>query len=787
VRAALRAAKCATASADLLILSEAILARYGALKAAQGALDFDDMILKTLALLEKAPGWVQYKLDQGIDHILVDEAQDTNPEQWRILAALAGEFFAGAGARAAHRTVFAVGDVKQSIYGFQRAAPEAFAQMRASLAARAADAGGAWEDVALDLSFRSAPAILRSVDAVCAGLDMGTDAPAHRAHRADAGGVVEVWPLLEPDAGAATEEGEEAEGDLWDPPLRALEARSGAEKMAARVAEKVCQWLQSKEIVPSTGAPTRPGDILVLLRKRGALAPLVTRALKRAGVPVGGADRLVLTEHLAVQDLIAAARFALLPGDDLSLACLLRSPLIGWGEGALFRVAHGRTGALWEALPQDAYLQGLVDAAPGASPFVFFSGILEAPCPADPGGSGWRALAARLGADAREPLEAFLAQALAFGAGPLEAFLAGLEAGQGGEVKRETEGAAGHVRVMTVHGAKGLQAPIVVLPDTVVTQKAGVAKAESRLMWTEAGLPLWSPGPDTECAAFDALRLRQAETQAREEARAAYVAMTRAQDRLYIGGYTGKRAPQEDSWYFAMRRGVKGLAGTKALPDGTLRLADVGTAEPQAAQGHRAQLPESYGLPPWARAPAPAEALGGPPLYPSRLAEDEDEEEVAAPSPLLAAGRGAARTRGDVTHALFQLLPALDPAARATAAAAYARAHGAGADVAQEVLGVIQDPRFADVFGPGSLAEVAVAGTLPDGRALSGRIDRLLVEPGRVTIVDFKTGRPPGDSGPAPLYKRQMAAYAALVSQLYPGRAVRCVLLYTQGPEWVEL
>jgi ATP-dependent helicase/nuclease subunit A len=824
----LKAVRCRQATTDLLTLMRAVMTQYDTLKAARGALDYDDMIFKTLDLLEgrsmnlppgQAISWVHYKLDQGIDHILIDEAQDTNPEQWRIIDALTGDFFAGQGAREdTIRTVFAVGDVKQSIFGFQRAAPEAFTVMRERLSARVTQAGGAWDAVNLNVSFRSAPAILRVVDAALADLTcgagpasdaaggpppsppllgggkgrgalLGAPSAPHIPWRAQAPGRVELWPLATPDPGG--ERQEDATPDIWDPPLRVLERRSGAAKLAERVSREITRWLEDPTPLPSTGRRATPGDILILLRTRGTLAAALTRALKRRSVPASGMDRLRLTEHLAVQDLIAAARAALLPGDDLSLACVLRSPLVGMEDDDLRALAHPRRGTLWEALmeaggPAADYMAALRDRA--TRPFAFFASILEQPCPAD-AVSGRRAMWGRLGADALEPMEAFCDAALDYGARveapTLQGFMAGLEAGPGMEVKRDMAEAAGQVRVMTVHGAKGLQAPIVVLPDTVTLRARGASQAGARVVWdARAGLPLWAPGGDAACGAWAAAREARRARDAREEGRLAYVAMTRAQDRLYIGGALGLAGgePRPESWYFTLRRALE-ACGAQETAEGGLRLDDPGVATARPAP---AEVAERVALPDWAARPAPAERAPAPALRPS---DAEGEDALPAPRPILEVARGglSPRARGEVIHGLLQLLPTLPEGERVAAGAAFARSRGGGAAEVAAALAVIGEPRFAQVFGPDALAEVALAGTGADGRRVSGRIDRLVVGPDAVTIVDFKTGRAPGDKAAGALYRAQMAAYADLVARMYPGRAVRCALLYTQGPEWVEM
>ncbi|HRQ61784.1 MAG TPA: UvrD-helicase domain-containing protein, partial [Alphaproteobacteria bacterium] len=549
-------------SRDLFLLANDVLTEYEALKTARGALDFDDLILRTLALLngsqypdlrETMPGWVNYKLDQGLDHLLVDEAQDTNPEQWKILEALTREFFGGDGSRApdaAPRTVFVVGDDKQSIYSFQRASPQEFGRMKAFFDEKHKTVGRKLDDVQLNISFRSAESVLKAVDAAFA--DMGVE---HRWHRRGQAGLVELWPL--------TQTAKREKTDFWELPLHEVSdetAPSGPAQMASRIAATIGHWLNAGEILPSRGRAIRPGDIMILLKNRKKGEPIVA-ALKAAGIPVAGADRMVLNEELAVQDLLAACGFALLPEDDLTLACLLKSPLIGMDEEALFTLAYGRRASLWAAIPPGNlkdYLQTLIGAARAQGPYAFLSTLLNRPCPAS-ARSGLAAMQARLGLHALEPIEALLEAALEFersSPASLQLFV-DWQSRQAREIKREMEAAddesdQGAVRIMTVHGSKGLQAPIVFLPDTVRTAKSSPNQSARRLLWPHQSgntLPLWSPRKDTDSSLFEQGMDHLESLEDAEYRRLFYVAMTRAEDRLYIAGAAGTKNPIEESWY----------------------------------------------------------------------------------------------------------------------------------------------------------------------------------------------------------------------------------------------
>lgn len=808
-----KAASCATLTRHLLNFGGSVLDKYEEIKTARAALDFDDLINRTLTLLEKPgiAGWVMFKLDGGLDHILVDEAQDTNPEQWRIIAALCGDFFSGLGARGdADRTVFAVGDEKQSIYSFQRAAPEKFRAMRAFFRERVETARRPWREEPMNISFRSVPAILSFVDRVFAPDEvragLGPLPLAHESFRSRHAGRVEVWPVFTTP--------ERPEQDAWTPPVTVRAAQGGGARLAEYIGDTIKGWIDSGEIIPSRGRAVQAGDIMVLLRRRSAFVGQLVRALKTRNIPVGGADRMILREQLAVQDLIAAAQFALLPADDLSLACVLKSPLIGWDEDQLEKAAWGRSGTLWDSVQKVAssdvvyFLRNLIAATrTDGRPYAFFSALLTAPCPADSEG-GMHAMTRRLGAEAIDPIEEFLSVALSFESQhipSLQAFL--LAFGKSDtEIKREQEESGGNVRIMTVHGAKGLQAPIVILPDSVRAMKSPPGSGANALVWPEkSGLavPLWSPRRDMDCRLYARVRTTMEERQDEEYRRLMYVALTRAEDRLYICGHAGRKKPMEEHWHSYARRALETMPGIVRIPCPAAAMEDAAvlrfdetpktlveiTAAPAAAPVHKSIASGTRELA-WVHTPAPAQEMNTRPLSPSRATLQPGP---AALSPL-AAGDTYRFRRGIVTHRLLQFLPEVASSDKREAAARFVARHatdlpeGVQADIVRETLLIFDNPAFAALFGSGSMAEVPFTG-IANGRPVSGQIDRLLITDREIWIADYKTNRPP-PRNPADIpaaYRTQMQLYRDIVAQIYNERRVRCFLLWTDGPEMMEV
>ncbi len=793
----LKALAAGKATAALLALGAALLRAYAALKETMAFLDYDDLIGKARGLLSDGGGvsWVHYKLDGGLDHILVDEAQDTSPEQWAVIKALAGDFFSGLGAQEANRTVFAVGDEKQSIYSFQGADPEAFDRMRAHFEADVTAAEEIWQFVELEISYRSTLAVLKAVDAVFShgpardGLS-ATDRPIiHHTKRVGQGGLVEVWPTVTPI--------EDPPAAPWDAPLDQVSAMSPEARLAERIAGRIWSWLEDGVVLESAGRPIRPGDIMILVRRRGRFAQEMVRCLKQRSIPVAGSDRMVLCEQLAVMDLIALGRFLLLPEDDLTLAIVLKSPLFALTEDDLFALAYGRKGALWSALKErrgdnphfeQAWdeLSSLLAGADFKPPFEFYSDLLG------PRGAR-KKLLARLGPEAADPMDEFLALALDYErehVASLEGFLHWMETGET-QVKRDLEHGRQEVRVITVHGSKGLQSNIVFLPDTCGVPDPGF---DPRLLRDDENGCLFYRSESKAATPDHLSRLRDTERLKieREYRRLLYVAMTRARDRLYICGWEGKKGRPDGCWYDLVETALKDAEGIQTVPgeDGDiLRLTCEQSTAPEIEPQADDRAMEETVLPAWAKAPAPPEPEPTRPLVPSHMEDDE----AALTSPI-AADNGARFKRGRLIHRLLQSLPDLPAKNREKAARAFLARPVNGLtpdqqeEITTETLKVLDHPDHAGLFGTDGKAEVPLIGRVA-GRVVSARLDRLVVSGETVTVIDFKTNRPPPknpDAVPAATL-RQMALYREALRNIYPGFTVRAVLLWTDGPRLMEL
>lgn len=758
---------------------------YAQAKRLAGAVDFDDLIARTASLLEQSgiAEWIRYKLDQRIDHILVDEAQDTNVRQWTIVAALTAEFFAGEGAKGDKvRTVFAVGDFKQAIFGFQGTSPAEFRAARIAFSRYAHEAGHDFFDLSLDRSFRSTPAVLDVVDRTISTL---------RAERLgmESGEVRHVSANRHP-----------GEVQLWKPVVANLSEDAEGEEdwaadqertLATRIARQIRQWIDDGLMLESRGRPVRAGDIMILVRRRSELARLIVARLYEEKVAVAGIDRLRLNSPLAVRDLLAALRFAVQPEDELNLAALLVSPLIGWTQDELMTRLIGRKAGLWRHLNRtldDALLQPLREllaVADFTTPYRYLEAILCGPM------DGRRRLVERLGSEAADPIEELLNAALAFESDDhpsLQRFIDWFDRGEV-EIVRDAAAQGDNLRLLTVHGAKGLQAPIVILADACLDPDAG-NRADS-LVWN--GLPILAPRKPERQGPIGAVAEAAAQVEKEEHWRLLYVALTRAEERLIVAGSLGPRAKGEvksESWYAAVEGAMISLGAeweADPLWGAARRWQGSEVLPSKAAEPESAAEAVAMTEPSWLRQPAPAEARPPRPLAPS--APVEDDVPYPPPTPAMR----AAAERGRWLHALFERLPDLPVDRRRDAADRWLVQQGVADaaqrhDVIEQALRVIDAPDFAALFGPDALAEAPIAAVVGEA-VIAGTVDRLCIGADRIQLVDFKTGRvAPLTLADVPTpHIRQMAAYAAALAVIFPDRAIEAGLLYTSAPRFIPL
>jgi ATP-dependent helicase/nuclease subunit A len=777
-----------------LLIGKAFADHYAESKRVRGLVDFDDMIRKTASLLGTSgmADWVRFKLDRQFDHILIDESQDTNVSQWSIVTALCDDFFSGLGAKAERsRTIFSVGDYKQAIYGFQGTDPEQYREAGLRFADTISRTGSELHKLSLSQSFRSTKPVLDLVNAMFAtsgpekyGIsDLIED---HFSEKADIGSVELLQPVLAQIKGDSEEGSDDEEAWLSDEKRR----------LAHRLASTVAELVHEAPYLVSKGSPLQPSDIMILLRRRGDFASLLVAQLHARGVPVAGIDRLRLQEPLAVQDLLATIRFGLQPNDDLSLACILVSPLIGWSQQQLLDHGHREKGvSLWQHLRNQPEiesdiepLRSILASVDFTTAYQFLEMILSGPI------AGRKKLVARLGTQALVPVEELLNAALQFEqnqGGTLQAFLAWFERGET-EIKRENVAGNNEVRVMTVHGAKGLQAPVVILAD-VTSDPEKKPDRSIEVILDEHRMPMLPVRKAERHGQLDDAVSMQEERERAEHFRLLYVAITRAQERLILAGSVGtsrKGEPPEYSWYPALLDAMSAL-GCDWVEDArwgrVMRYCGKDRAVAPSNKNVPATPLVAAPLPQWLLTKAPDEARPPRPLTPSQLSDDDYGD--APPSAFMQ----LASEKGRLIHALFEKITGPDIAQSLHMAEIWLRANNRNADIdnaaiLSAVKSVIEDSDCAAFFTMSAKAEVPLAAVVGE-TVITGRVDRLIIEPGRIRILDFKTGRNVPQSAEAVSipFLRQMAHYVAALEVIFPEHVVEANLIYSHGPKLITL
>ncbi len=597
------------------------------------------------------------------------------------------------------------------------------------------------------------------------------------------------------------------EREPWDTrPVDAMGESNQREILAKHIAGQIRGWIDEAKPIyirdkdHVDGGELRPihaGHILILVRRRGPFFDAIIRQLKKQNIAVAGADRLTLQESVVVKDMLALTRFVLLPGDDLSLAEVLKSPFFGFDDAQLFDVAVDRKGSLWDALqsrkPNIAKtLEGLIDLSRGHMPYDFYAQFLERK---DANAQSFREMIySRLSLEAQDALEAFLTCAMEHhlnNVPSLQRFLQSFE-NNDVQIKREMDGAAQEVRVMTVHGAKGLEAPIVILPDTtqVPSSRSSLIPVETSFAWNSAKAKL----PQALTPYLERVENKQNQ----EQLRLLYVAMTRAESRLIICGFDNgqnKTGIKDGSWYDRISKSFETL---DTQPLETLFAIEGVTGQiygslPEAANiaKDNHERPQAVALPSWIGKDVAADSA--PPrrhVTPSHLLA-HNTEQPAMRSPRRAVNQRQF-LRGNIIHKLLEVLPEFPNERRRDIAQTLLRGYPDLKDaqaqpIIDEVFAVLDHADFAPIFAAGSRAEISLAGsakTLPDGLYLNAQIDRICVNGDKVFIIDYKSNRPSPKRAEDTheVYLGQMAAYRELAREIYPKKQIICGLLWTDVP-----
>ena len=775
-----------------------VIQGYNTLKANCGNLDFDDLISKTASLLqnESQAEWVRYKMDNNITHVLLDEAQDTDSSQWQIVKAIVDEFFNGTD-NTQNRTFFAVGDIKQSIYRFRGAEPQVFAEMREYLTNHQ-NGGYKFNIAELQTSFRSSEPILQFVDQVFANeerakaVDNLASNIKHQAYNVGSNGKVEIWPLIElPKEEKVEIEKEDSETDKSDfkwqlPKLNNNQQQTTATLLAGKTANSIKELLNSNTVLATTEELVKPADIMILLRNR-TIMPEIIAALDKHAIPHSGADEIDLHNDQICEDIINLLKFIANPNDDLSLASTLRSPMFAFTDDELLSLATSKNnGSLWGKLfsntefaeTKQVLITLLNSILPPYDLIIKALELTEAKgkyiCRMANNSTSTATTLVRI----EESINAFLNSALTWSkanGGTLDTFIHNfLTTPQ--KVKRELSNTGNCVRLMTAHKSKGLESPVVYLPDT----NRDILKSKDSDIWQteEDGKDtLFLHGRSQNLAPRLEKQLKEAEKSRMEsdELRLLYVAITRAKEQLYIGGITGDNT----SWYSHISDAIAGNKSWKTI-NGNLTFEQTQQkVEIKQAQSVPLDVIEES-LPSWATTTAPTEMAKIIEMASNALRQKEAIKNLANP-------RVNKFNKGKIVHRLLEVLPNYPANQRNEKgntflnAAATEFSKPKQQHMLNSVINIIN--KYPNLFGENSKAEVSVSASFGN-KIIEGIIDRLIVENDIVTIIDYKTNSqvPPIGEVPAE-YKKQMSLYTKAIQAIYPNKIIKTKILWTSSDD----
>ncbi len=778
-------------TSSLLGVFKVYVDSYNSEKSKNALLDYNDIINLATNLLSNPnyKDWILFNLDQKIDHILVDEAQDNSISQWKIITNLCDEFFAGNDEK---RTLFVVGDVKQSIYRFQGANPHLFNYMQQYFHTKTG--GRDWISCQLEKSFRSTPEVLMLVDRIFnnfrAEISFNDNEIKHVPHRENDQGYIEIWPALP--------RRKEKEQQALQIPLTCKEGYTIADRLLAQtIANRIHNWLNEGRILVAKDRHIEPRDIMVLVRQRNVLVDYIISELKKANVPVVGRDYFRIMDYIAVQDLIALAEFLLLQANDLALANALKSPLFNFTEDDLFNIAYDRKEhSLWERL-QDYHgviyseLNYLINLSYAESPLTLFTHILR---------TGKKKFAARLGLECFEVLDEFMNLVLQFENPSLQAFVQWIKENNP-EIKNDMQSERNAVRIMTIHKSKGLQAPIVFLVDTNT-----VPRNSESIIFDGTEVPFWC-GKNNNAYCDQVKREKKLEDY-NEYLRLLYVALTRAEDELYI---LSKEPVQKGSWYDLITQYGTSYEKKQAYLQPIFK-EKVEVLCVNANYPYIYKKRDCFDVPVISLPPALARSSVSsqrPPLSSQCLTLEKEEKPASAThssmsfqhlmlesrkkEPVSATwmtNRGTGMTesstgmtdgyaRGLIIHSILQYMPKIEKERRKNWVRKYLDNINTSEDKDEIYSKILAfNEKYGYLFDLEGKSEITLSGII-DGKSVLVRLDRLCITQDKAIIIDYKSHRNVSVSSLNEI-KKQMLTYKTLVQEISPNKQVEFMVI------WVE-
>ena len=720
---------------SFIILINYFLTIYSKYKTNQKYLEYDDIILNTIELLNNSENAqsVLYDIDITIDHILIDEAQDTNQLQWRLIQAVSNDFFSG-NSTEKQKTIFIVGDYKQSIYGFQGATPSIFENIKTQYKQQVLNSGNNWQEIDMQTSFRTTQPVLDLVnqtfskkkDSLLKGLAQTPFNIEHKAFRAGDGYATNL-PITKRNK-------DKKNNTKWAIPKTDQSSQCIESETAIGIINKVEELINSNKNLHGHDKQITPGSIMILVRKRSKVMYKIISECKKRNIPIENKDKLFANDNLIIQDILSLLKFILLPNDDLNLAGLLKTPIIGINEGELFQLAYNRQGtSLWQHIQQSKpafhdYLLSLVDFYQHNTVYDLILKVMYQD-------NKIKEFSKRLGNEAADVICSFIEYITNFETTTpnftLQKFIYELECSN--VQLQSSNNNSDSIKIMTIHGSKGLQSPIVFLADSASSEQS-----PNESIFYHNNKIYFSNSRHLNSLTLEEVKKEAKELDKSENLRLLYVAMTRAEDELYLCGWENNKL--DKSWYAI----IESILDNQEEP---IRKNAINTQRPSQSQDN---------------------------LTIKQISKYSKEQNIIPATTLNSDNESM--NRGTIIHKLLHELPLI----KKDQWNEYIKNSYNEADdtFIQQITKTLNDYKYI-FFGNNIYSELAMIGQI-NGKIKSIVVDKMIISDKQIQIIDFKTDELIPDNIPGS-YIKQLTSYKQLVSKRYQKKIISCGILWTSN------
>ena len=766
-----------------------VVSKYEKKKLEKNSLDFYDLLKKVKDLLCKdgMMSWVNFKIDATLNHLLVDECQDVSPIQWEIINRIAGEFFDNWAAVQESKSIFIVGDEKQTIYSFQGADPLTFTKVKSFYSKKLKSVGSNLIDLDLNKSYRSSPLILNYINKVFSDPNsLGVKVVKPHQGTKSLPGRVEIWPIDQKQKTIISPK-------VWWESVSETNSSDSKEIFAERLAKEI-RVILAEKFIPDENSDcikfrkVMPNDIMILFRSRSPLYYEIIEQLNRQHLPTQGADRIILNNDISIKDIISLLKFLDNPLDDLSLAEALKSPFFNISEAKLFEFAYNREESLWLSFLNNSSesdiiteISNLLSQVDTLTTYELLEMILVE-------NSGMEKLINRLGSEVYETVEAFLGYVSEFednNISSLASFLNWFSKNKL-EIKRPPNKEGRQIKVMTIHASKGQESPIVILPDTL---NHSIKMTQSKLVKSKNSI-FFKQEKLERCQKISEIERANLVENEFEENRLLYVALSRTKYWLIISA-NGKTL--EESWY------QKCLLAYEQMSSEEFTVSNEVSGQKMVLEynWHRESNKANHTIDPVIENINMGVKL-------KEIDVNKVEKEKLSPTSLKkiypkpysrterineSLDKNMSLIRGNLIHSLFEKLSKVENSKRQIVAKNIAKIHfpelkeNYVESAIAETLSVMRAKENKRFFSREARFEITIMGALEGIGKINGKIDCLLINDKEIEIVDFKTDRnpPKSVSEVSAAYIMQLGIYSSLIQRSFPDLPIFSYILWTKS------